>query len=391
METYEKKRITGEAVLKLEVEVLKEYSCLAGIGAQNLELQDFRWDVLENEEISFDDPSRIIIMRQLDEKFKELTETPRKSVVQYDLKTYGVQYGIKAKVILQSTEEKVFHIKTHSKGRLADQHIVPKAVNPRELFVYKIFEHTKIGCESHFLERSITDVYIATMDAAGHGGSFDTFARVTKGDAEYGKSIWGSLSIHSDPTKNIASEIEMEIQTDVTAQNFLLQLSSLDMLTRILQLSDLIDNPDNFGFLKREGQNPVLKVVDFHVFDPKGVIASGQNFEAFLAGNGWFKYSGVHPVIRYGLRKRPVKDRVATALDVLTKTTLSKLDEHVRRAYEDVRSYIVDTAVFEDVRSQLLEDLDLYNKAVRSNIQFFTNAVQSWNPDAVTWKRRTKI
>eukprot|EP01036_Dinobryon_divergens_P040853 gene40853-54074_t len=134
------------------------------------------------------------------------------------------------------------------------------------------------------------------MDAAGHGGSFDTFARVTKGDAEYGKSIWGSLSIHSDPTKNIASEIEMEIQTDVTAQNFLLQLSSLDMLTRILQLSDLIDNPDNFGFLKRDGEFVVLKIIDFRILRNSDVNICEESFETFLAGNGGLEIQAFTPL-----------------------------------------------------------------------------------------------
>ena len=100
------------------------------------------------------------------------------------------------------------------------------------------------------------DVYIATLDA-GYGGSFETFIKATGqarsghgADEGYGQTIWGLLqSIEEDPSKNDDHAIRTMIKEDPNVQNFLIQISSLDMLTHILHLHDLLNNTENYGFL----------------------------------------------------------------------------------------------------------------------------------------------
>ena len=81
-----------------------------------------------------------------------------------------------------------------------------KVVDPKELLVYKVLEYAGFGCETHFLQRSIEDVYIATLDG-GYNGSFNVFSRATggqyqRGDDVLGRTLWSLLdSVDEDPKK----------------------------------------------------------------------------------------------------------------------------------------------------------------------------------------------
>jgi len=235
------------------------------------------------------------------------------STVENDVKSGGVQLGTKARVTLATGEERMYHIKTHSEGRLSSKSAAAKLVNPQELFIYKILQYTGFGCETHFIQRSAEDVYIATLDA-GHDGRFEMFVKAAGrlgkgGDEAYGQSLWGVLQdIHTDPAQNDWKSVATTIQHDAIAQSFLNQVSALDMLSRILRLHDVLNNTENFGFLVKEGMYPELRVIDFRVADDKEL---NERFGGFLAGNGWYNYAGSHRAMRYALHDRPQAERVA--------------------------------------------------------------------------------
>ena len=65
-------------------------------------------------------------------------------------------------------------------------------IHPQELMVYKVLERLGFGCETHFLQRSFEDVYIATLDV-GHGGCFSTFAKATGGAEKVGDEVMAKL------------------------------------------------------------------------------------------------------------------------------------------------------------------------------------------------------
>ena len=282
----------------------------------------------------------------------------------------------------------MYHIKTHSEGRLSSKSSAAKLVNPQELLIYKILQYTGFGCETHFLQRSPEDVYIATLDA-GHGGSFEMFVKAAGrlgkgGDEVYGQSLWGTLQdIHTDPAQNDWKAVEISIQGDAIAQNFLIQVSALDMLSRILRLHDLLNNTENFGFLSKEGENPALKVIDFRVADEGDFIVDNERFGGFLAGNGWYNYASSHRATRYGLHDRLREERVASALRVLTQGSLAQLHQHVELAYRDIHAYITETDIFVDNSAELMGKLNVFHDALHHNIEFFIGKLRSWEPELV--------
>ena len=112
------------------------------------------------------------------------------SNMEYDVKTDGVQLGIQVKITLKNGEKRKYHVKTHSSGRLSSNSSAAKPVNPQDLIVQKVLERLGFGCEAHFLQRSLKDVYIATLDA-GHGGSFNVFEKATGPLEEAGDEAYG--------------------------------------------------------------------------------------------------------------------------------------------------------------------------------------------------------
>ena len=415
----------GEVVIKLQVEVLKKAHFVSVFGKTVVESWGFDWSALENPDASLADSYRISTMSKLHEKltkaarsrFDELfsdlytkflilrdrisivhavrleTVTERYfnaifpgSIVENDVKGGGVQLGTKANVTLATGEQRIYHVKTHSEGRLSSKSTAPKLVNPQELLIYKILQYSGFGCETHFLQRSAEDVYIATLDA-GHGGSFETFVKAAGrlgkgGDEAYGQSLWGTLQdIYMDPAQNDWKLVEIAVQRDVIAQNFLMQVSALDMLSRILRLHDLLNNTENFGFVLKEGERPILKVLDFRLADEGEFFVDNERFGGFLAGNGWYNYAGSHRAMRYGLYDRSRTERVAYALQVLTQGSLAQLHQHVELAYSDIRTYITETDVFAENSAELIGKLNVFHKALHQNIDFFIGKLTSWAPE----------
>ena len=306
--------------------------------------------------------------------------------VECDVKSIGVQLGAKANVLLTTGETKKYHVKTHSAGRLSSRSTNAKVVDPKELLVYKVLEYAGFGCETHFLQRSIEDVYIATLDA-GYNGSFNVFSRATggqyqRGDDVLGRTLWSLLdSVDEDPRKNDYIAIETSAQSDTLTQNFMLQISALDLLSRILRLHDLLNNPDNFGFFTQADQPPSLKVIDFRVSDELIFKVNEDHFGGFLIGNGIYNYVGSHRTMRYCLRDRPIESRVNTALYTLKEGSLAQAHTCVERAYGEVCRYITTTDVFATSIPKMMEQLTIFNEAIHHNISFFHEKLDLWTPE----------
>ena len=187
-----------------------------------------------------------------------------------------------------------------------------------------------------------------------------------------------------DSSLNDWNAIEAIVQSDAVAQNFLLQVASLDMLSRILRLRDLLNNADNFGFLITEAAMPFLKVIDFRLAHDTIITVNYDHFGGFLVGNGFYNYAGSHRAMRYGLCDRPTEERVRAALLVLTAGALAQLHECVELANQDVRNYINSTEVFADCIPDMMRQLDSFCEVLHHNITFFTEQLQSWKPEEGT-------
>ena len=281
-----------------------------------------------------------------------------------------------------------YHVKTHAGGTIFSNSSVAKTVDPGELLVYKTLEFMGSGCEALFFQRNHMDFYIATLDA-GHLGSFDLFRRAVGhdcGDADdvYGKSLWGSLdTIHSDPTLNVWVDVEAAAQADRVAQEFLLNVASLDLISRIFRLHDLLNNSENFGFLTTDcSAQFVLKIIDFRLADGEDLSVGEQHFEGFLAGNGLYNYTSAHKSLRYALHARSRRDRVREALRALQQGTLSKAHESIDAAFEYVYSNLQLSKVSDQSQSHLqvlLVRLQTLRDVFHQNSSYFEGKLKSWH------------
>ena len=416
----------GELVSVMQSELLLKERFVAVLGAKEVDSWKFDWTKLEGPTFSLTDSYQLSVMTSVhlklqnlavereDAEFKRLRKDflhlesdilvvhikRLKSIVteyfnslfpgssmMFSSKDNGVQLGIKVKVTLLSGEERTYHVKTHSLGVLFSKIIFVKPVNSLELLVYKVLEHLGVGCETHFMQRSAEDVYIATLDA-GHDGNFDVFERGIgcdvlgeAADEAYGQALWGVLqNINPDASLNDWDAIEANVQRDAVAQNFLIQISTLDMISRIFQLNDLLKNPGNFGFLETATAMAHVKVIDFRVAECNPLMVGSSYFGGFLMGCNLLYSDSSHQAIRYGLYDRPTPQRVKEALRVLTVGPLVRLHECLDSAYEEVRAYITSTEEFAKYADVATKKLDFHRDILHHNINFFTESLKAWKP-----------
>jgi len=297
------------------------------------------------------------------------------ATVTTDIKIGGVQLGETVFVTLQTGEKLKYYVKTHSEGRLSSKSSAAKLVAPEELMIYRILQYASVGCESHFFQRSPEDVYIATLDAS-HTGVFNLFKDVIKKEETFGETVWGRLGIIKDSLKeNDFDAIESFLDDSIT-QNFIRQMSTLDILTRVLRLQDLLNNPENFGFVVQSEQYPVLRVIDFRVLDEREFRITKDHFRGFLVGNGLYNYSASHKTMRFALHDRNRDKRIETALLVLSQNPLRLIVEHIEHAYNDVAQYIIgQPGVFAGQEESLMSKLTSYKDAVIANVHFFNECL----------------
>lgn len=313
---------------------------------------------------------------RLDDKAVEYFSTlfPN-STIQTDTKDEGVQLGETVFVTLATGKKLKYYVKTHSEGRLSSKSSAAKLVAPEELMIYKILQYAGLGCESHFFQRSPEDVYIATLDAA-HNGTFILFKDIITKKEAFGETIWGQLGMIKDsPRENDFDALEVTFDNPLS-QNFMEQMATLDILTRILRLQDLLNNPDNFGFVWPEGSYPMLRVIDFRVLDEREFKITKDHFQGFLVGNGLYNYAASHKTMRFALHDRNRNKRIETALHVLSQDPLLSIIGHIEHAYLDIVRYITEQSVFSEQQIMLMDKLNNYKDAMIANVHFFNMYLQ---------------
>ena len=178
---------------------------------------------------------------------------------------------------------------------------------------------------------------------------------------------------------NCWESVEAAVHDDVTAQGFLSNLASLDMISRIFRLHDLLNNFDNFGFRTSAPGQFVLKIIDFRLADDYNLQVSAENFDGFLSGNGFYNYAVSHRIIRFALRDRPERHRVDEALRALQADSLSKLPECIDSAFECVQEHLNSPEISSQgehtkMIGRLVELRDIF----LMNARYFTTRLQSW-------------
>jgi hypothetical protein len=395
----------GAKVSQFQAEFLRRENFVAVLGADIVDSWRANWVVLEDPEICFTCPLKVKSMRLVFKHFQDVLDTNSSEAVSkldfdfYKLKTMisifhlarlsaaaanafrrhfpgskmeclpkrsGVHLGMRARLMLDCGESRTYYVKTHADGRLSSNSTTAKVVHPGELLVYKVLEMTGYGCESFFFQRNFSDLYIATLDAGQ--------------DKCYGKTLWGCLDmIDPRPKRNNWDIVEAAAQSDATAQRFLFHLASLDMLSRIFRLHDLLNNYENFGFVAVAPGQFELKIIDFRIGDHENLAVS--DFEGFLAGNNLFNYISSHRIIRFALHDRSARERVKEALRALQADSLSKLHECIDTACACVLEYLqsVEVSDQDEITVDIMMDcLQSLRVVFHQNVSFFTARLQSW-------------
>jgi hypothetical protein len=265
-----------------------------------------------------------------------------------------------------------YYVKTHSEGVKTSNSTAAKKVNVIELFVYKVLEGFGVGCESHFFGRDERNFFIATRDASYHG-PFKEYSKI-KDDDPFRASIWGGLSrvlvdllVTEDAQREV---IESAIKEDPVAQNFLRQMILLDLLARLMLLSDLQTNSDNFGFIHREGELPRLRAIDFRLHNTDNFRITDRDFGGFLAGNGLFHYASSDRAVRYALRERHERERRALAKEIFARELLH-WEDILERAKASTLKALTEAGLPEEELRLFIVDLNTHTDTLKANFALF--------------------
>ena len=408
----------GQLLAKKQSEFFRREKFEEALGSS---IDDFNWDVLENSSLSPHNTEKRENMNRLRNVLKRLSRSdsnadqlyvqilkfkddmeevhldrlknivgnffeskfPNSTITTSD-KMNGDQLGEVVKVTEPNGESTRYFVKTHSAGKKAEKSSAAKKVNPKELFVYKVLEYLGVGPKTYFTGRSDTDIYIITKDVAAEG-TFDIFETLRKSDAGKRREIWGRLE-DIDTTQETINylEIEQSLQGDDASQNYLKQVTTIDLLSRLMNLSDLLNNSDNYGFLISDKQDSKvsLKIIDFRVVEMDDYNATNDNFRGFEAGNGRFNYGSTHKTLRYPLRDRALVDRTRSALYAMTEGSLKDMKLAIENAFNDTASFFRENeSLFEESIKFYLDDLVAYRNAIDGNFELFKTMLENWNED----------
>lgn len=306
----------------------------------------------------------------------------------------GDQLGCVAEVTLSAGQVLTYFVKTHSGGLRSGHSSAAKLVNPAELLVYKVLEGLRVGPQSHFFGRDGQNLYIATLDAGTEVNSDGRLTQAPFKEYEYFKDardhtvqakLWGNLS--NLPTEVEFSESQHEIAEalvnaeDGIARNFVREVAKLDLLARIMRLTDFQTNPGNYGFIQRIDGRMQAKAIDFrlHSTDPNEVRFGEHFFNGFLNGNGYVDYSSTGKAMYYALRKRQTHLRVHEVKLILDEE-LQKFENIVDVACNKVLETLLNQVMMStDDQNSRKKELEQYAEIIKANFLMFKDHLQRYN------------
>lgn len=166
----------------------------------------------------------------LKSSFQKLMKNEDKKLIgeiHFKSKEEGAQFGLRVFVPIEG-EELLFHVKSHQNGVSSERPSSLDSIDIREIFVYKFLEYFGMGAQIDFFvdENNFNYLFISSKDL---GKNFKTFQSIIKENIDY-------------------------------SENMLKCVIKADLIQKMLELRDLLSNPDNFGFMNNE-----LKVIDFKI------------------------------------------------------------------------------------------------------------------------------
>jgi len=199
--------------------------------------------------------------------------------------------------------------------------------------------------------------------------------------------VWGVLSevlvapMVTDDTER--ARVEAAIATDPVAQNFIEQMSMLDVLARLMLLTDLQTNGGNFGFVRRDGELPVLRVIDFRLCEVGRIeehVFNDARFRGFLVGNGFFNYVTADRATCYALHDRAVELRVREGLRIF-ETMFAGWEEKIEAARINTLAAVEESGMSDEEIIKLKAKLDAYTEILRENFRVFEGMLREYRGD----------
>ncbi|MBH1989612.1 MAG: hypothetical protein I8H80_00330 [Alphaproteobacteria bacterium] len=305
------------------------------------------------------------------------------ATVKFSPKLDGVQLGSIARVELDGGEVKKYYIKTHSNGRASERSSTAGFLNPIELLVYKVLAGFGLGSETHFFGRDESNFYIATLDASAEG-RFEEYSKVDRKNRATTAPVWGALNtilVEDDRENEDNTEaVELVIATNPLAQSFVHKMSMLDVLARLMVLTDLQTNGSNFGFIHSDTRLPMLKVIDFRLAEvtrDEEYVFTESRFGGFLRGNGFFHYASADEAVCYALRNRPKKLRVAEALSVFEAQLLG-WEEKIEHAKRETIEALITAKLSTIEMERLGKELETHTEILKGSFAMFERLLREY-------------
>jgi hypothetical protein len=399
----------GKKVAGMQAKVLTPERIRAGLGDKGLSnLDGTNWDEVSSPDKNFESPNRRDLVRQLRtlcsksstvesqdllrdilvlreemlrvhaDRLMEHSQSyfqqlfPNSTISFYD-KLNGDQLG--KKVLIEKDEKSVtYYVKTHSGGIKKSGSSAAETVNPKELLTYALLDALNVGPVVHFFGRDKQHLYIATKDVKADG-KFDEYSRLKEDNAE---AVFGVLT-NLDLKKLDPEVIESMIARDPVAESFVRMMSILDLVARLIRLTDLQTNGGNFGFvrpLNHESFLPLLRIIDFRLVAEKYFqrVHLGD-WELFLKGEGFFE-DNLDERVEYILQTRDVELRKGLAADIF-QHELVEWTNVMSAAVEKVKASIHQLSEISDEdKADLFRKLDEDAKILIENFDFFKQELE---------------
>lgn len=263
-----------------------------------------------------------------------------------------------------------YFIKTHQHGSTSGASSV-KPVDPKEIAVYKILEYIGYGPKVHFFYNPIAATpggfFIATQDAG--------FTKISDKNKTFKvfSHILGTYEATYAQTEH-----------DSARRNIIV----IDMLSRILRLSDTVTNPDNYGRVTVNSERTKWKLLDFRIHsEPDISYLRTEIFNDFCIGNGVSNYDAQN-FFRDIFRDQTTTTRkFAMAREIAQEFRVGKACQSrdakkmpllaaMTKAHSEVQEYIKQH--HQQLRLDLnkkLWDLDQYFAAVQTNFTLLAEEI----------------
>ena len=248
-----------------------------------------------------------------------------------------------------------FYCKTHSFGSTStSSSLSTYPVDVDELIVYKFLEHLGVGPKTHFFFNDEKNFYIATKDI----GQYDddrpdddvlTYEQV-RNDAQLIGCSWETFS---------------KEQEQLVSPIIIQALVVIDVVSRILGLSDAITNPGNFCFTKNKASQTLtgFKLIDFR--NAGGIPRKEEIFEGFKKGNGAYNYpTSKDPLIKHFLADKDMQERRTLVLQYLNPGQMLSILDIVKTEIEPIVS-------LQNSKESYLGNLEKHIRYIRENIEAF--------------------